>query len=350
MTAPSVGVIVPCYNYAHHLRACVASVLAQPGVDVRVLVIDDASSDNTAEVATALAAADPRVEFRRHADNAGHIATYNEGLAWSRADYTVLLSADDLLTPGALGRATALFGAHPNVGLVYGRPRTFATDAELPPARTEARGWRVWPGKEWVEGRCRDGFNVISSPEVVVRTDLVHRLGGYRSDLPHAGDLEMWLRFAAHADVGYVRGADQAYYRVHPSSMLRSRFSGALLDLEQRKAAFDALFRTHGDALPGAGRLAGMADRALAREALWRACRAYDRGRTTTDPVDELVAFAARTYPGAAQLREAWGLRWRRRVGAARAPWLQPLVLTAVWRRAHRWLWWESWKRTGVGA
>lgn len=350
MTTPTVGVIIPCYNYAHHLRACVASVLGQPWVQVRVLVIDDASTDDTAAVAAELAAADPRVEFRRHTQNAGHIATYNEGLAWSSAEYTVLLSADDLLTPGSLGRATALFAAHPGVGLVYGRPRTFTTEADLPPARTRARGWTVWPGQEWLEGRCRDPHNVISSPEVVVRTDLVQRLGGYRSDLPHAGDLEMWLRFAAHADVGYVRGADQAYYRVHPASMLRSRFSGALLDLEQRKAAFDALFATHGSALADARRLARLADRALAREALWRACRAYDRGRTATDGVEDLVAFAARTYPGAEHLREAWGLRWRRRVGAERAPWLQPLVLTAVWRRAHNWLWWESWKRTGVGA
>ena len=55
--------------------------LSQP-VDVRVLIIDDASTDDTPEVAAALAAEDARVEFRRHAVNRGHIATYNEGLEW----------------------------------------------------------------------------------------------------------------------------------------------------------------------------------------------------------------------------------------------------------------------------
>ena len=53
------------------------------------------------EVGDALARADGRVEFRRHDRNRGHIATYNEGLAWARGDYTVLLSADDLLAGGA---------------------------------------------------------------------------------------------------------------------------------------------------------------------------------------------------------------------------------------------------------
>ncbi len=118
-----VGVIVPCYKYAHFLRECVESALAQP-VDVRVLIIDDASPDNTAEVAAGLAAQDERVEFRRHTVNQGHIATYNEGLDWGTGDYMLLLSADDLLTPGALSRAVRLMDAHPEVGFTYGRAIT----------------------------------------------------------------------------------------------------------------------------------------------------------------------------------------------------------------------------------
>src|SRR5271167_2052829 len=84
----TVDVVVPCYNYARYLRDCVQSVLSQTGVAVRVLVIDDASPDNTLQVGQDLAASDPRVEFRRHAVNKGHIATYNEGLLdWSTAEY-----------------------------------------------------------------------------------------------------------------------------------------------------------------------------------------------------------------------------------------------------------------------
>ena len=103
----SVSVVIPCYNYGHLLGDAVNSVLDdQDGVDVQVLIIDDASPDGSAEVARKIAAGDPRVEVAVHAANKGHIATYNEGLLdWAGGDYCVLLSADDRLTPGALQRA-----------------------------------------------------------------------------------------------------------------------------------------------------------------------------------------------------------------------------------------------------
>src|ERR687887_420932 len=118
---PTVSVVIPCYRYGRFLPDCVRSVLDQEGVDVRVLIIDDASPDDSAQVALRLAAEDERVEVRVHEVNKGHIATYNEGLLeWADGDYSVLISADDLLTPGSLARATAVMEAHPSVGLVYG--------------------------------------------------------------------------------------------------------------------------------------------------------------------------------------------------------------------------------------
>ena len=216
-----VSIIVPCYKYAHFLDECVGSVVTQPGVDVRVLIIDDASPDDTPAVAAALAARDSRIAYRRHAVNQGHIATYNEGLAWADGDYTVLLSADDMLTPGALLRATRLLDAHPEVGFVYGPAVTFAGEPRPQPRiPSEAIQWRVWQGREWLEAMCASNLFYISTPAVIVRTRLQHELGGYRAELPHAGDTEMWMRFAAHAAVGEILDADQAYYRIHGRNML----------------------------------------------------------------------------------------------------------------------------------
>jgi glycosyltransferase involved in cell wall biosynthesis len=70
-TLGRIDVFIPCYNYGRFLCQCVNSVLGQAGVDVRVLVIDDASPDNTAEVAEALAREDPRVTVVRHGTNKG---------------------------------------------------------------------------------------------------------------------------------------------------------------------------------------------------------------------------------------------------------------------------------------
>src|SRR5690242_3300007 len=142
---PSVSVVVPCYNYGHYLPGCVASILEQPGVDVEVIVVDDASPDGSAAAVREVEASDPRVRAIYHERNKGHIATYTDGLSIVRGEYLLLLSADDMLVPGALGRATALMEANPSVGLVYG-PTIDFTDT-VPPGRTVATTWTVWPGR-----------------------------------------------------------------------------------------------------------------------------------------------------------------------------------------------------------
>lgn len=173
----SVSVVIPCYNYGHFLEDAVASVLTdQEALDVRVLVIDDASPDGSAEVARGVAARDSRVEVIAPT-NKGHIATYNEGLLqWADGDYSVLMSADDRLTPGALPRAAALLDAHPQVGFAYGNVLWFDAGAPLPLARTRPRGWSVSPGQSWLERRFRRAQTGIISPEVVVRTTLQKRM------------------------------------------------------------------------------------------------------------------------------------------------------------------------------
>ena len=336
MTEQIVSVIVPSYNYGHLLAGCVESVLAQEGVGVRVLIIDDCSPDDTELVARALAERDPRVEFRRHETNQGLIATANEGLAWADGDHVVLLSADDLLLPGALQRAAMTMERHPNVGMVYG-PTVFAhPDRPLPSGSTRWRGTDVHAGADWIRMRCRSGYNPISSPEVVVRNSAQRAAGPYDPRCAHASDLNMWLRIAAVADVAYLRGAVQAVYRVHPDSMLRSSQTGPLDDLRERRKAFDAFFETSGARLDDVDELRPLAGRTLARQALWRASRTVDRG--LSDGRDALapgegMAFALAVCPDARRLREWHGLHLRRRLGAGRSGWFPPFLVTGA---AHR--------------
>jgi hypothetical protein len=343
----TVSVVIPCYNYGRYLPDCLRSVLDQEGVDVRVLVIDDASPDDSAQVALRLAAEDKRVETRIHEVNKGHIATYNEGLLeWADGDYSVLISADDLMAPGSLVRAMAVMEANPHVGFVYGHAARWQDDQPLPLPRVKSKGVTVWPGLEWLGIMCRLGHTVISAPEVVVRTSVQQKIGGYRPDLPHTGDAEMWMRFAVHSDVAYVKGVDQAFYRIHATNMTSERVP--YVDLVQRKAAYDALFEVYGDHIPHARSLRGRAGRTMAKEALWRACRAYERRRMDTTPITELVNFAHSVYPHTARLPEYWGLRWREKVGPQMCPYLQPLMMSAVHRRVRTMLWWRRWAREGI--
>lgn len=320
------------------------SVLDQPGVDVRVLVIDDTSTDDTPEVMAELTE-DPRVEGRRHEVNQGHIATYNEGLLeWAKADYTVLLSADDLLAPGALARAAEVFQAHPNVGMVYGRVVYYSDHDDLPSIVTPPAGRTVWSGVDWIENRCRTGQNVLSSPEAVVRTSIQQRVGGYRPDLPHAGDLEMWMRIAAVSDIGYVRGEPAAYYRVHQQSMFRTQFSSVFADLEQRQAVFDRFFSEHPDLPP---RLKNLANRSIAKDALWRAVRAYDRDKLDEIPTEELAEFARKVYPHAERLPEYRALQRRKALGPAVCSRTQLFVGAHLAKRGRGLIGKQVWKWRG---
>jgi glycosyltransferase involved in cell wall biosynthesis len=268
---PTVSIVIPCYNYGRFLPECVASALNQEGVRVSVLVIDDASTDDSFRVASELAAADPRVCAERNEVNKGHIATYNEGLMKVSGKYTVLISADDLLAPGSLQRATALMEAHPSVGFVYGGNVRFSSGEQLPGPRVfpEPPSSEVQSGREWLTALCLAGRNVIASPEVVVRTEFQQRLGGYREELPHSGDLEMWMRFAAHGDVGICRNVVHGYVRDHGTNMQRTRFASQVSRLVQRRDAFDYAFGHYGAKIDPSGRLQRAADHALRADAMW---------------------------------------------------------------------------------
>lgn len=295
----TVDVVVPCYNYARYLRECVQSVLDQQGVAVRVLIIDDASPDDTEQVGRALAAADSRVEFRRHAANRGHIATYNEGIDWASADYMLLLSADDYLLPGALKRSVEIFAAHPEAGLVFGKGIVLAPSGFQPPLpgaleASGCAGYRVLAGRDFIllSGAC----NIVCTPTAVVRTELQKRLGGYRPELPHSGDMEMWLRFAARAPVG-ISEAYHAVYRRHSRNMSDGYAGpGWLPDLEQRKAAFDSFFQESGHLLPDLGPLRRRLTGLLARDAVRCASMAYNA--QNLDDCAALRQFARRIDPG----------------------------------------------------
>jgi glycosyltransferase involved in cell wall biosynthesis len=342
---PSVSVVIPCYNYGRYLPECVATVLGQEGVAVDVMIIDDASTDDSAAVARSLAAGDERVRVIVHERNAGHIATYNEGLAAAQGTYVVLLSADDLLTTGSLARAAALLEARPDVGMVFGFSRLM-TDTP-PPARTKVRSWSVWSGPEWVELACRHVSNPILTPEVVMRTSLMRELVGYDPRLPHAADYLLWIRSGTRGAIGRVDGVDQGYYRVHGSNMHVDMFPGVVRDITERRHTFQILFDDDGDRLPEPERLRGLAMRALSAEALALATQILQRDRESAVP-EQLVALAHEMSP---QARESMAQRAYDRLALAvregRAP-ANPSAMAEFGNRVRNHVRWRYWRRTGV--
>jgi GT2 family glycosyltransferase len=314
---PSATVVIPCYNYGHYVMACVQSVLEQDDVDVDILVIDDASPDGSADIVSSLASVDDRVRVICHSQNKGHIATYNEGLAQAKGDYTVLLSADDMLTPGSLSRATALMESHPQIGMAYG-PSLVFEDGTMPVPRSAATAWIIWNGTDWIAHHAKVGLNSLRSPEAVMRTTTMHEIGYYRPDLPHAGDFEMWMRAATVSRIGYVAGADQAYYRSHSSSMHHSSFD-MTADLTQRLRCFDVILDEHSQTIVNASAIRERAHRTLARESLQRAINIAIQRNADDELTDHYISFARQAWPGSQELIEWRVLHKLRDEGKSRA-------------------------------
>jgi hypothetical protein len=302
-----VDVVIPCYNYGHFLRESVESVLRQPGVDVRVLVIDDCSSDDSPQVGARLAAEDPRVEFRRHAVNRGHIDTYNEGLLdWARSEYSLLLSADDVLAPGALQRAVTLLDARPEAGMAYGRAICTLDPSSEPRFSTGGAGTTVISGTEFIRLSCELAMNIVPTPTAVVRTAVQKEVGGYRREFPHTGDMEMWLRFAARGPVGVVDDV-QAYYRLHQGNMSIT-YRGVQVDLRAKQDVFDRLLSTLEPA-DHRGAFKSLAYQGLARAACRRASAMLNEGDRGTN-VRECLKLAEAFHPP---------IRWQRPYMVVRA-------------------------------
>jgi hypothetical protein len=291
-----VDVVVPCYNYARFLPRCVASLLGQRGVDVRVLVIDDASSDDTPEVGRRLAESDPRVAFRRHAANRGHIATYNEGLLdWADGDYALLISADDVLAPGALRRAARLMDRHPEVGMTYGMALVIRDDDAPPDAPLDDPDRHTIVSGERFMAHCFEQAHCpVSTPTAVVRTAAQHAAGGYSADLPHSGDLEMWLRFAARGPIGVFRNV-QAYYRWHSRNMGAQYYDRLLGDRREFMMACRRVLERAAGRFPDAARWEEAMVRRVGRDALMSAHRSFDAGEDAA--AGAWLAFAEEIDP-----------------------------------------------------
>ncbi|MGN6551976.1 MAG: glycosyltransferase family 2 protein, partial [Pararhizobium sp.] len=244
----------------------------------------------------------------------------------------------------SIARSLAVMQRFPTVGLVYGHPLHFA-DGERPQHRSTAASWTIWPGRDWLAARCRNGYNVITSPEVLMRRSVVDDVGG-QMPLAHTHDMEMWLRLAAFSDVAYIHGADQAWHREHPQS-LSARKVDTFRDLVERTKAFDTLFHGRAGRMPQAASLHEAAKAALAAQAVEAAIRRYDHGIPDAGDVEALRDLA-RSLVADTEAVPGWsGLERRIAMGAARARLHPPYLAQRILRRMRsRYSWWK-WHRTG---
>jgi glycosyltransferase involved in cell wall biosynthesis len=326
-TVGTVDAIVPCHNYGHLLAASVRSILSQAEVAVRVLILDDASTDQTAQVAAGLAAEDSRVEWRRHSVNHGHIATYNEGLQWVEAAHVLLLSADDLLTPGSLARAVRVMNARADVVMTYGPDLPFSTP-EPPPIEpvTGEASCRIIDYSTFLEMSCQKGHTPLQAPAVLVRSSTHATIGGYLAHLPHSGDTEIWLRIASQGKVACIDEI-QAFRRLHRSNM--SHGYHPVQRLEEQLRAFETHLSDPNYAPRDAEYYRTIVRGTIAEAAFWTGAHAFERNQDAA--CTEALEFARSCDENIASTPSWSRMQWRRRLGPRTAG-----IVDRFYRRVRR--------------
>jgi glycosyltransferase involved in cell wall biosynthesis len=203
---PAISVIIPTRNTLRYLPKAIASIGADP--DVEIIVIDDGSTDGTAEWLAEQCRRDPRLIGLTGAGQNSARAR-NLGIAAARAPLIAFLDADDWWEPGKLDAQRKMHRAHPEIGF------SFTDYCHLTPAGEDRGGsFKYWPRYRARHGHRTEPFllgedalaqiyaeNVVGTSTVMARTDLLRAVGGFDETLRSTEDWDLWLRLAASAPV-----------------------------------------------------------------------------------------------------------------------------------------------------
>jgi glycosyltransferase involved in cell wall biosynthesis len=215
---PTFSVVMPAHNTAPTIRAAIASALAQTRGDFELLVVDDASTDGTAEVVSEFAA-DPRVQLLRTGSRSGPGAARNVAFARARGRYISMLDSDDLWVPAYLETVGEALERYPRAGLVCAGRWTL----EDPPGLVRRTSNHAVPGPlvldpdEFLLRLVRGNFVVNST--VTVRRVALDDAGLCDPSLPAAVDVDLWVRIAAAGHGALWLPQRLAVYRVRRGSI-----------------------------------------------------------------------------------------------------------------------------------
>ncbi len=208
---PKVSVIMPVRDGERWLAQAVESVFAQTLVEFELIIVDDGSVDGSSAIVAGLSSRDSRIRTLRHQAPRGLVAALNGALALVRAPLIARLDADDIALPDRLSQQAQRFAAQPALVLLGSwAERIDAKGGSIGQIHPETDAARL------AEILCRR--NPFSHSSMMMRTDLVRRLGGYRGAFLGAEDFDLWLRMSEHGEVANMAQA-LVHYRVHDESV-----------------------------------------------------------------------------------------------------------------------------------
>ena len=235
-----ISVVIPACNGERYLESTLSSVLAQTRPADEVLVLDDDSSDGTAQIARASKWCG-RVAYRHHAPATGFVDAWNRAAAAATGDFVSILHQDDLLHGEFLARMEQTSAAHPRVRHLFAASNYIDADGHevgTPPKPHDLTPVR-YRGRDYA-GRYLQGVaanrHLHRCPGILVERALLLHECTFRREAGHIADDDFFLRVGGHTDVVGI-SAPLASFRMHPGSVT------GRLDLLSRSLARDYLFQ-----------------------------------------------------------------------------------------------------------
>lgn len=211
---PTVSVIVPAYNVQKYISEALQSLVCQTWQSFEVLIVNDGSTDGTAEAVEPWCQRDPRFHLLSK-PNGGLASSRNWGIRHARGEFIALLDADDRYLPQKLATHVEILQHHSEVGIVYSVSRIIRDDGR--PTWLTLSG-RPIHSDPLLAMLCKNFIGHGSN--AIFRRALFDQIGGFNESLRSCEDLDFWLKVAEQGSHRFYRHPQVlCEYRVRPSGL-----------------------------------------------------------------------------------------------------------------------------------
>ncbi len=217
---PLTSIIIPVYNQAEFVLDALKSALSQTWPNFEIIVIDDASTDNSVQAVSPLLT-NRLVSFHRNKTNKDCAYTFNRGIEIAEGDFVAILAADDTWEPTFIERCVRELQQHPEAAFSYTRINLLSARGDKKPRLSD----RI----KHKSTCCSDEYcnivrwlNPIPHHATVVRKSCIEHVGPYNEELITTHDWDLWLRLSAIYPAVFIN-EHLSNYRVHGSNISKQR-------------------------------------------------------------------------------------------------------------------------------
>lgn len=192
MNTPLVSVVCLCYNQAPYVKEAIDSVFNQTYQNIELIIVDDASTDNSKQVIQEIVATDRSIRFLSLESNVGNCAAFNKALALIHGEYVIDLAADDMLEPTRVENGIKAFKSHDEIYGVHFSDALWIDEA----GATLWQHSTKYPHETIPQGNIyRELIQrfFICPPSMMFKRKVIERLNGYDENLAYE-DFDFWIR------------------------------------------------------------------------------------------------------------------------------------------------------------